>query len=49
MYGLAAAASLVYAVIVGLISGIQMYATSDRKSGFKKSEAFTKWQRAKSQ
>ena len=49
MYGLAAASSLVYALIVGLISGIQMYATSDKKTGFKKSEAFSKWQRAKSQ
>lgn len=48
MYGLAAAASLIYAVIVGTISGLQMYATRDKKSGFKKSEAYGQWQRAKS-
>lgn len=46
-YGLAAAASIIYAAIVGTISGIQMYITRDKKTGFKKAEAFDKWQRAK--
>ncbi len=49
LYGLAAAASLVYALIVGIISGLQMYATRDKKSGTKKSEAYAKWQRARLQ
>ena len=48
-YGLAAAASLIYAVVVGTISGIQQYLTRDKKSGYKKSEAFSKWQRARLQ
>ena len=46
-YGLAAAASIIYAAIVGTISGIQMYITRVKKTGFKKAEAFDKWQRAK--
>lgn len=44
-YGLGAAASLIYALIVGLISGIQMYCTRDVKTGTKISEAYSKWQR----
>ena len=48
-YGLAAAGSVIYALLVGTISGIQQYLTRDKKSGFKKSEAFYKWQRAKLQ
>lgn len=48
-YGLAAAASIVYALIVGTISGIQQYLTRDKKSGYKKSEAFNEWQRARLQ
>lgn len=48
-YGLAAAGSLIYALLVGIISGTQQYLTRDKKSGFKKSEAFYKWQRAKLQ
>lgn len=43
IYGLAAAASLVFAVIVGVISGIQMYATRNRKSGYKISQEFQRW------
>lgn len=49
MYGLAAAASIIYALVVGLISGLQMYITRDRKSGTKISEAFEKWHKAKLQ
>ena len=48
-YGLAAAASIIYALIVGTISGIQQYITRDKKSGYKKSEAYFVWQQAKSQ
>ena len=48
-YGLAAAASIIYALIVGVISGTQQYLTRDKKSGYKKSEAFYKWQQARSQ
>jgi multiple sugar transport system permease protein len=48
-YGLAAAASLIYALLVGIISGIQQYLTRDKKSGYKKSEAFYQWQRARLQ
>lgn len=48
-YGLAAAASIIYAAVVGIISGTQMYLTRDKKTGFKKSEAFNKWQRVKLQ
>lgn len=49
MYGLAAAASIIYAVIVGTISGVQLFVTRDKKSGTKIAEAYSKWQRAKSQ
>lgn len=44
-YGLGAAASIIYAIIVGIISGIQMYCTRDVKTGTKISEAYSKWQR----
>ena len=43
LYGLAAAASLIYALIVGIISGIQMYVTREKKTGTKISEAYNKW------
>ena len=43
LYGLAAAASLIYALIVGIISGIQMYITREKKTGTKISEAYNKW------
>jgi len=43
MYGLAAAASLVFALLVGIISGIQMFCTRDKKTGTKISEAYSKW------
>jgi len=43
LYGLAAAASLVYALFAGILSGIQMYCTRDKKTGTKISEAYNKW------
>ncbi len=43
MYGLAAAASLIYAAFVGAFSGIQMYLTREKKTGTKISEAYNKW------
>lgn len=46
-YGLAAAASIVYAIILGSISGLQMFITRDRKSGTKISEAYLKWDKIK--
>lgn len=46
-YGMGAAASLVFALCVGVISGIQMWCTRDRKTGTKISEAYGKWQRVK--
>ena len=45
LYGLGAAASIVYAILVGIISGIQMWATRDRKPGNRNSEAYAKWAR----
>lgn len=46
-YGLAAAASIVFAVCVGIITGIQMYCTREKKTGIKISEAYKKWDRAR--
>ena len=43
LYGLGAAASIIFAIIVGIISGIQMFVTRDKKSGKKISEAYGKW------
>jgi multiple sugar transport system permease protein len=43
LYGLGAAASLVYALFAGIISGIQMYLTREKKTGTKISEAYNKW------
>ena len=43
LYGLGAAASLVFALFAGIISGIQMYVTREKKSGTKISEAYDKW------
>lgn len=43
LYGLAAAASLVFALIAGIITGIQMYMTREKKTGTKISEAYNKW------
>ena len=43
LYGLGAAASLVFALFAGIISGIQMYLTRDRKTGTKITEAYNKW------
>lgn len=47
LYGLGAAASLVFALFVGIISGIQMYCTRERKTGTKISEAYAKWHKIK--
>lgn len=44
LYGLGAAASLVFALFTGIISGIQMYITREKKTGTKISEAYNKWQ-----
>ena len=44
-YGLGAAASLVFALFTGIISGIQMYLTREKKTGTKISEAYYKWQK----
>ncbi len=46
-YGLAAAASIIFALFVGLISGIQMYCTREKKTGTKISEAYEKWTKAR--
>ena len=43
LYGLGAAASLVFALFAGIISGIQMYVTREKKTGTKISEAYNKW------
>jgi len=43
LYGLGAAASLIFALIVGILTGIQMYATRDKKTGFEKSREFEQW------
>ena len=42
-YGLAAAASIVFAVVVGIMSGTQMYLTRDKKTGNRISRSFEKW------
>lgn len=42
-YGLAAAASVVFALIVGIISGTQMFLTRDKKTGNTISRSFEKW------
>ena len=47
VYGLGAAASIVFAIFVGIISGIQMYLTRDKKTGTKISERYAKWKLAK--
>lgn len=47
LYGLGAAASLVFALFTGTISGIQMYLTREKKTGTKISEAFNKWQKVR--
>lgn len=47
LYGLGAAASLVFALFAGIISGIQMYITREKKTGTKISEAYNKWHEIK--
>ena len=39
--------SLVFALFAGIISGIQMYLTRDKKTGTKISERYAKWKLAK--
>lgn len=46
-YGMGAAASIVFAVFVGIISGIQMFCTREKKTGTKISEAYEKWTQAR--
>lgn len=47
LYGLGAAASLIFALFTGIISGIQMYLTRDKKTGTKISEAYNKWHKVR--
>ena len=47
LYGLGAAASLIFALFVGIISGIQMWCTRDKKTGTRISEAYHKWHRVR--
>lgn len=47
IYGVAAAASIVFAIVVGIVSGIQMFVTREKKSGTKISEAYYKWDKIK--
>ena len=47
VYGLGAAASLVYALFVGIISGVQMYITRDRRTGTKISERYRRWHKVR--
>ena len=47
VYGLGAASSIIFAIFTGLISGIQMYLTREKKTGTKISEAYYKWQKVK--
>ena len=42
-FGLSAAASLVFALFTGILSGIQMLVTREKKTGTKISEAYSKW------
>lgn len=43
MYGLGAAASLVFALFVALITGVQMFCTRDRRTGLKYTKEFNEW------
>lgn len=43
LYGLGAAASIIFAIFVGICTGIQMYTTRTKKTGNKISEAYLKW------
>ena len=43
LYGLGAAASLVFAFFTGIISGLQMYLTRTKKTGYKISESYSRW------
>ncbi len=45
LYGLGAASSLVFALFVGIISGVQMYLTRTKKTGTKLAEQYAKWQK----
>jgi multiple sugar transport system permease protein len=43
IYGLGAAASLIFALFVGIITGIQMFCTRDRRTGLKYAKEFNEW------
>ncbi len=43
LYGLGAAASLVFALMVGTIAGLQMWLTRDKKTGTRTSEDYQRW------
>ncbi len=47
LFGVGAAASIIFAVVVGCVSGLQMFITREKKSGTKISEAYYKWDRIK--
>lgn len=42
-YGLASAASIIYAILVGILTGIQQFLSRDKKSGTIISERYSKW------
>ena len=42
-YGLGAAASIVFALFVGIITGIQMFCTRDKRTGLKYATEFNEW------
>ena len=43
MYGLGAAASIIFALFVGIITGIQMFCTRDKRTGLKYATEFNEW------
>ena len=45
LYGLGAAASIVFALAVGIITGIQMFFTRNKKTGLKYATEFAEWKR----
>ncbi len=47
LYGLGAAASIIFAIFTGIVSGIQMYCTRDRKPNNKHAEEYLKWSQIK--
>jgi multiple sugar transport system permease protein len=43
VYGLGAAASIIFALFVGVITGIQMFCTREKKTGLKYATEFNEW------